>query len=169
MSIINEALKKTEEYLQKNAAKDNPLPARPIRPKLFLLYFVFLLTGLLLGSFIFNRLGHHQTENNNLASPSQNRKLQAIQAPQETTLPAIPAAHSTPPGLPSRPRENKAPATANFILNGIFYSDNNGYALVNNQIVRENDEVDGARVVLITVNTVELDNAGNTITLTAHR
>lgn len=162
MSIINEALKKTEEYLQKNAAKDNPLPAKPVRSKLFLFYFIFLLAGLGLGSFIFNRLGR-QSETKNLASSNQSLKFSAIQTPPKSAAPEIPAAIPAAATLP------KTPATANFVLNGIFYSDNAGYALVNNQIVRENDEVDGAKVVSITVNTVELNNAGNTITLTAHR
>ncbi|MDP2831372.1 MAG: hypothetical protein Q8O02_03905, partial [Candidatus Omnitrophota bacterium] len=61
------------------------------------------------------------------------------------------------------------PAETSFVLNGIFFSDEDGYALVNNQIVRENDYVDGAKVGLITVNTVKLDNAGQTITLSTPR
>ena len=56
-----------------------------------------------------------------------------------------------------------------FVLNGIFFSDNDSYALINNQIVRENDYVDAAKVSSITANTVELDNAGTTITLTTPR
>ena len=79
------------------------------------------------------------------------------------TNPAAPAA--TPSQLP----EEKKPAETSFILNGIFFSDNDGYALVNNQIVRENDYVDKAKVSLITPNTVQLDNAGSTITLSTHR
>ena len=56
-----------------------------------------------------------------------------------------------------------------FILSGIFFSANGAYALVNNQIVRENDLVDGAKVGKITVNSVELNNEGKIITLSTNR
>jgi len=168
MSIINEALKKTEEYLQKNATQDNPLPPKPTAPKPFLLYILILLAGLLLGNFIFNLLSH-KLEGNGLAS-SQSHKIQTTQTPKKNTLSVIQTTNSPPAAtLPSQPPEEKKPKESSFVLNGIFFSDNNGYALVNNQIVRENDYVDGAKVGLITTNTVELDNAGETITLSTHR
>ncbi|MCX5699872.1 MAG: hypothetical protein NTX01_09310 [Candidatus Omnitrophica bacterium] len=156
MSIINEALKKTEEYLQKNAAKDNPLPPKPAKTKPFILYYILILSaGLLLGSFIFTLLRH---------------KIQIIQTPKKNTDAIIQTTNLPPTtALASQPTEENKPTKANFVLNGIFFSDNDGYALVNNQIVRKNDYVDGAKVGLITTNTVELDNAGQKITLTAAR
>jgi len=172
MSIINEALKKTEEHLQKNSAKANPLPPKPAgsKPaKPFLLYILILLAGLLLSNFIFNLL-NHQAQDNGLASNSQSHKIQPTFAPQKNAA-AVIQTTNLPPAvvLPSPlPEENK-PLEASFVLNGIYFSDNDGYALVNNQIVRENDYVDGAKVVLITTHTVELDNAGQKITLATHR
>lgn len=154
MSIINEALKKTEENLQKNSAKDNLLAPKPGRNKPLLLYILILLTGLLLGNFIFNLLYKIQT--------SRTSTKNVLPITKTTThLPAI--------ALPGQPLEAKKPAETSFVLNGIFFSDNDGYALVNNQIVRENDYVDGARVNLITANTVELDNAGQAIILSTRR
>ena len=196
MSIINEALKKTEEHLQRNVAKDNSLPDKPSRPKSFLLYILILLTGLLLGNLIFTLLRHkpqgdglastsqsHKSQDNGLASSNQSHKPQgnglASTSTQAPSLPspikdALPIIQTTnlppPPILPNQPpEEKKSAAQANFVLNGIFFSDNDGYALVNNQIVRKNDRVDGAKVSLITANSVELDNAGQTITLTTRR
>ena len=160
MSIINEALKKTEEHLQKNTTKDNPLPHKPAGPKPFLLYILILLAGLLLSNFIFTLLRHLPL--GNVSSSTQTPMKNALPVIQITNSPSLPL-------LPSQPLEVKKPAKANFVLNGIFFSDNDGYALVNNQIVRENDYVDGAKVGLITANTVELDNAGQTITLATHR
>jgi hypothetical protein len=157
MSIINEALKKTEERLQKNAAKGNPLSAKPSGSKPFLLYIVILLVGLLLGNFIFTLL-RHKTQGNARAPAAQAQAKQSLAS--NPPSPAI---------LPSRPPEIKTPTEASFVLNGIFFSDNDGYALVNNQIVRENDYVDKAKVGLITANSVELDNAGQKITLTRHK
>jgi hypothetical protein len=55
------------------------------------------------------------------------------------------------------------------ILNGVFFSQDEGYALVNNQIVKEGDLVDGARVKQITLDTVELDFQGSVIKLTTSK
>ena len=173
MSIINEALKKTEEYLQKNSAKDNLMAPKQADAKPFLLYILILLAGLLLGNFIFNLLSH-KAQDNGLSSSRQNQaeshKIQTTQAPKQNVLSIIPTTNSPLiAALPSPPPEENKTAKTSFVLNGIFFSDNDGYALVNNQIVRENDYVDGAKVGLITTNTVELDNAGEIITLSTPR
>ncbi|MFH0918119.1 MAG: hypothetical protein V1830_03190 [Candidatus Omnitrophota bacterium] len=155
MSIINDALKKTEEHLQKNTDKDNLAAPKPAGVKPFLLYILILLAGLALGNFIFNLLSH---------------KVKTTREPKKVSDTAAAAINSLPKaGLPIPPPEEIKPLPASFILNGIFFSDNDGYALVNNQIVRENDYVDGAKVSSITANTVELDNAGKTITLSTRR
>jgi len=158
MSIINEALKKTEEHLQKKAAKEKLLPPKPFAPKPFLLYILILLIGLLLGNLIFTLL-RHKLQGNSLVSTVQNQEIQTMPTPNPPLFPV----------LLSPPAEEKKPIETNFVLNGIFFSDNGGYALINNQIVRENDFVDGAKVGLITANRVQLDNAGQTITLTTSR
>jgi hypothetical protein len=157
MSIINEALKKTEEGIQKNTAKDNPPASIKPTPKLFLLYILILLFGLFLGHFIFNQLNHkmktaHSLEKAIFTPPPQQP---ATLAP--SPIEQIPVVN-----------ENK-PSEASFILNGIFFSDNSVYALVNNQIVRKNDSVDGAKVEEITANTVKLNNAGKLIILSTQR
>jgi len=154
MSIINEALKKTEQHIQENAAKRNSLPAKLSGPNPFLLYILILLAGIALSSFIFSLLGP---------------KIKTV-APKKAAI-AIQQPVSLPP-LPEKPdlakEEQKAPE-ATFVLNGIFFSDKDGYALVNNQIVRENDSVDGAKVTKITANTVELNSQEKLITLSTRR
>jgi hypothetical protein len=157
MSIINEALKKTEEGIQKNADMKNPLSSNKPAPKPFFLYILILLVGLFLGNFIFNQLNH---------------KIKNAHQLEKTIITALPQQPATLAPLPTEPalplKENKPPE-ASFILNGIFFSDNSGYALVNNQIVRKNDSVGGAKVEEITANTVKLDNAGQLITLSTQR
>ncbi|MDD5130842.1 MAG: hypothetical protein PHS66_07360 [Candidatus Omnitrophica bacterium] len=156
MSIINEALKKTEEKLQKQSVKNTPSPDKPSKVNPFLLYALILSAGLLAGNFIFNLINH------------KIRNSQPL--PKETTPAASPAVKIPPPILsPEQTPKEEKPTEVSFILNGIVYSDNDGYALINNQIVRENDYVDGAKVNLINTNTVELDNAGQVITLTTGR
>jgi len=151
MSIINDALKKTGERLKMNTAKTNPLPANSLRPKTFLFYILILLAGLLLANFIFTLLKH---------------RIKINQAVKKDFSAATPTKNLVPLSiLPNQPLEINKPTEASFILNGIFFSDNNSYALINNQIVRENDSVDGAKVKTISLNTVELNRGGKTITL----
>ena len=159
MSIINEALKKTEEHLQMKTAQNNPLPPKSCNHKSYLLYILILLAGLFIGNLIFNLLKHTSKDN-----PRQKP------SPVNNTLAVTPAAQPPlAPVLSNPPEETPLPVKTGFILNGIFFSDNDGYALINNQIVRVNDYVDGACVREITASNVQLDNAGQTITLTTPR
>jgi len=157
MSIINEALKKTEQYIHTKAAEKIQPQKTKLSAKLFLIYILILLGGLFLSQIIFKLLNHKVVK----ARPK--KEISAVVQTQQTALPAP---------LPVKPapliEEQKKPEV-NFILNGIFFSDNDGYALVNNQITRENDSVDGAKVIKITPNSVELDNQGTIITLNTQR
>ena len=56
MSIINEALKKTEANLKMNTHKDIHLPSKRPGAKTFILYGLILLAGLALGNSIFSLL-----------------------------------------------------------------------------------------------------------------
>jgi hypothetical protein len=58
-------------------------------------------------------------------------------------------------------------ATPPFVLNGVFYSENEGYALINNQIVKTGDTIEGATVKKINAEEVELEFQGTTIKLKA--
>ncbi|MDD5477007.1 MAG: hypothetical protein PHG87_02195 [Candidatus Omnitrophica bacterium] len=156
MSIINEALKKTEQYIQQNEAKKNSFLDKKSGPRPFLLYILILLLGISLSSFIFSLLGD---------------KIKTAQAPNKTAIalqqPVVLAPLPEEPAL-AKKEEKNIPEAA-FVLNGIFFSDNDGYALINNQIVRENDSVDGAKVMKIAANTVELNNQEKLITLSTRR
>lgn len=165
MSIINEALKKTEQDLQQSGAKNNyAASAVKTTPKPFLIYTLILLLSIFLGKFIFGFLGS-KPQNKNLSSTKQTLSLQG----HSTAAVQQPITAEVLPAKQELPAEEKKPAEVNFILNGIFVSDNDGYALVNNQIVRENDLVDGAKVVKITANTVELNNNGKLVSLSTGR
>nr|MBC8436521.1 hypothetical protein [Candidatus Omnitrophota bacterium] len=56
--------------------------------------------------------------------------------------------------------ENETPALpASLVLNGIFFSQDEGYyALVNNKIVKVGDDIDGAKVRHIDFDNVELES-----------
>jgi len=71
--------------------------------------------------------------------------------------------------VPSPPVAVQATAVSSaLVLNGIFFSEGQGYALINNQIVKESDVIDGAKVLKITSDAVELDSSGTKITLTSN-
>ncbi|MDD5565603.1 MAG: hypothetical protein PHG31_01760 [Candidatus Omnitrophica bacterium] len=101
----------------------------------------------------------------------------------------VPALETTQP-LPAKPDAGQAPALPSpapavvvvenetipqvepreqYVLNGIFSSGNDNYALVNNQIVRLGENVDGATVEKITVDSVELNTLEGQIILTNRR
>ena len=156
MSIINEALKKTEQYIQKKADKENIPVSTKHLPRPVLLYALILLAGLFLANIIFNLLRYKVTPGNiREKSITLDQPVAPLPQAREIILPKEEAA--------SLPSEQK------FVLNGIFFSDNDGYALVNNQIVRENDLVDGAKVQKITSGSVELNQEGKITTLTTSR
>lgn len=52
------------------------------------------------------------------------------------------------------------------MLNGVFFSENEGYALINNRIVKEGDALEGVTVKRIKLDEVELEaEDGSTIKL----
>ncbi|MDD5109544.1 MAG: hypothetical protein PHC29_08640 [Candidatus Omnitrophica bacterium] len=172
MSIINEALKKTEQYIQENEVRNRPqnhglenhnLPAKLIStPAPLLIYILIILAGILLSKFIFSLLS--RPESRSLVS-THNQQQNYEEKTTKLTTPTP----ATLPISPITPLANNKSTEPDFVLNGIFFSDNDGYALVNNQIVRENDSVDGAKITKITTNTVELDKDGKLISLASHR
>ncbi len=159
MSIINDALKKTEESIQRNSKQETTSIVKKSGIKSYLLYILIFALGIFLSSLIFkiikDKIEPIHINQTDKITPKLDQKSQTPQT--------IPATIATP--LPEE--QNKV--EKKFILNGIFFSDNDGYALVNNQIIRENDLVDGAKVEKITVNTVVLNNEGKIITLSTNR
>ncbi len=167
MSIINEALKKTERTIQENAH-----PAAPsTKPKKaffsYMLYGLILVIGIILSNYVFNLIRINTAAKQNLKKTSPTvTVLTNISLPSKTETKNEITSTSSP--LNAEP-EIKPKAEVNFVLNGIFFSGNDTYALINNQIVRNGDLIEGAKIIKITVKTVEIDNAGQIITLSTLR
>ncbi|MEW6170712.1 MAG: general secretion pathway protein GspB, partial [Candidatus Omnitrophota bacterium] len=51
------------------------------------------------------------------------------------------------------------------VLNGIFFKDDQAYALINNQVFKENDAINGARIIAIHPDSVDLVFEGRNFTL----
>jgi hypothetical protein len=162
LSIIYDALKKAE----KNVNTEPKAKTKP-KPKLYLIYILAVCFGLFIASLVFSYLTSSKKQS--LAGTKK------ISIAKKTNL-GFPVKPSPP--TPSNPKP--APSVkivqassgnirkehqGQFVLNGIFFSGNEGYALVNNNIVKENDTVEGATVRKITLDEVELDYEGKAVKL----
>jgi len=149
MSIIYDALKKVEKI--NPAGKPNELPRAP-NYKNYLVYILIAGLGIVIANLFFGFFSKPLPPKVNLAP---NGRL-------ADTLTAPPAA--APQVNPSQtPTENQvSPVTQSkkepphIVLNGVFFSENEGYALINNQIVKQGDSIEGAAVTRIGLNEVEL-------------
>jgi hypothetical protein len=173
MSIIYDALKKVE----------NANPAAPAEPKkdaapksnqrFYLIYILVACLGLFIGNSFFgflsptNKTLKEQIRPvTNLFSKDKDKKKSgpALLVIAPTGLKSEKKAERSE-GLPGLISNIKREVQPGMVLNGIFFSDNEGFALIDNQIVKVGDSVGKATVKSITVDEVELDNAGSLIKL----
>lgn len=156
MSIIYDALKKVEransELPQVNKQEKSPPRRAKPRVRMYLLSFLALLLGIWLvdsapGLFI---------NASRLKMARANVKPAGEIYNYAPVSPEVVKAASLIPQI-----------RANFSLNGIFFSDNEGFALINNQILKEGDTIEGAKVLRISANEVELDLGESVIKLSS--
>lgn len=150
MSIIYDALKKVETSAAaaNNNANLKVTPKnikRKVRP--YLLYALVICFGIFIGSILFRTW--------------------------EQSSPKDTAADINPPSAAPQPQQPQQPKTvsvqmqskAQFLLTGVFFSENEGYALINNRILKEGDKINGATVTRIGLDEVELEFEGSNIKL----
>lgn len=153
MSIIHEALKKVE------ASQANGLKAQVNNPsktsrKIYLFYALMVCAGLFLANLLYGYLFPEPSwEAINLAAKGR--------APTASIAPRAqdPSAASSV----SAPSSKAIPSP--FFLNGVFFSGDEGYALINDRIVKKDDKIEGATVVQITLEEVSLEFNGSIIKL----
>ncbi|MFA5095818.1 MAG: hypothetical protein WC478_00555 [Candidatus Omnitrophota bacterium] len=153
MSIIYDALKKVQHKIsgekpaQLPDAAPQPLSEKIERPKInpLLIYIFIISLGLVAGNFAYKYFSRPKAP-----APVQRNKVitPALQPPPAALKSALPAAE--PPAL---------------VLNGVFFEQGAGFALINNRIARMGDEIEGAKVKEITMEGVTLEFGGKTIKL----
>jgi hypothetical protein len=155
MSIIYDALKKVQAF-QHKPPKDN-LPQPPLKPKrhIYLVYVCVAGLGVFVASILFNLFAPRQPTNQAVSNQPTLEKTQA--GPNTPTHIPLPAEPKTPP-----------PKSV-WVLTGVFFSENQGYALINNRIVKEGDVIEEATVKRISLEEVELESNGNLIKLSTSR
>lgn len=152
MSIIYDALKKVEKNGPEKAKdKTETKPAL----KNYLLYAFVVCLGIAIASFLFQVMERPFA-----------KKTEVVPVTVPVTVPAQPLPRGNELAQPKESqvvtKEGSVPA---LVLNGVFFSQGQAYALVNNTIVKEGDEVEGARVRRISEEEVELDFNGKAIIL----
>lgn len=151
MSIIYDALKKVEQSANgKNITTKITEDDKKQYLRNYLLYGAVVLLGVFTASLFFS-----------LFSKKPIPPKLPLPAPAPSPLPMAVTA------TPALEQEVK-PREASFVLNGIFFSENEGYALINNRIVKIGDEIEGATVVRITSDQVELKQANTSRLLTTN-
>ncbi len=163
MSIIYDALKKVQK-ISDNEKTPQKETAQPIKVKAkinpILIYLLVVCLGLVLGNFAYNYYG--QTKNmlpakkEIIGQAKTNPPVQTLN--QNGSAPALKPDVSVNPAPPSNPEPT-------LVLNGVFFEQGEGYALINNKIVRVGDEISNAKVKEIAITGVELEFEGKTIKL----
>lgn len=158
MSIIYDALKKIQKsnrtYL--DIRVDNG--RKYSKYKVYVFYFLIICVGLFIGNIFFNflnRNGHSSLKHTDEPLIKENSFAPVNKPPLEKK----PIVFTTPE---KKFRES-------LVLNGVFFSQNEGYALINNQIVKEGDVIGEGKVKRITLDEVELEYEGAEIKLPARK
>ncbi len=181
MSIIYDALKKVEQ--SQTPPEPTPNTAKTAKPgiKVYLTYISVVLMGVIVASIFWGvlikppfttsaKVASRLTPRSKAAplqKVAQGKKVPPSPVaeevkPPEVSLPESAASVQAPPAVAkSEPRMT-------FTLNGIFFSGNEGYALIDNQIVKEGDTIRNARVTRIGLDEVELESEGKVINLSVN-
>ena len=148
MSIIYEALKKVASSIDKKPQVTTP--AAKSKRKVYLLYVLIVSLGFAIANIFFNFVVKPPESRVNLPA------VKAGPAPVSLSLPSAKPSLPKDAAVAPQPDQEKEEFQAEFTLNGVFFSQDKGYALINNRIVEEGDLVEGSRVERITLEEVEL-------------
>lgn len=151
MSIIYDALRKVEKFQQTTSKEKERVDKHP-KFKFSLLYILIVGIGFFIANIFFNfftkptLIDTHTSLSTNL--PPLKETIQVKESPpsQETIT-------------------NKPMVLPSFVLNGVFFSGDQGYALINNRIVTRGDVIEGATVKRIDLEEVELEISNSTVKL----
>ncbi len=148
MSIIQEALKKAQNYIGENRRKTLPsFPESPRAsqrspgPNIILVVILFVTLAFVLKGFL------PEIKFKAKADGKKTIEIEDLKAYQEISYKP----------LISKPEKVAMPQCPELILNGIMYLAERPQAIINNSVVEEGDTVSGAKVLNIKKNTVVLN------------
>ena len=158
MSIIYDALKKVEKSGESVLKNNKEVPALKNKIKVYFIYILFLALGLFVAKTFFSYLNHQPPQ-------VKAAKKTQITVPQNNTIKIPPLQQ---PQLPPAVENKEPPPKPTLILNGVFSSGEESYALINNQIVKTGDKINGAVIKKIAPEEVLLDYENSEIRLTTN-
>lgn len=157
MSIIYDALKKVEHSTNKDIVAEVNKESRGNKWATYLLYLLVACAGVFAANTIFNAfstcaLGPEPVK---IVKPAVLGPLKP--APVKTPTPAP---VETPTPAPATAVEAKIePMIPPLMLNGVFFSNDGNYALINNEVVKQGDSVEGIKVNKVNLDDVELETS----------
>jgi hypothetical protein len=167
MSIIHDALHKTQKTLGENnpTGLAQQVPLHKDKRKLYAIYALAICVGVLFAHLLFSMLGGGKKP---AALPAKSfTTLPISQTTPPAPVPAIPTVTAVTPekeGLFSRKKPEDS-----LVLNGVFFSEDQGYALINNRILKKGDTIEDARITDIQAEEVELEIKGKKLKLSTTR
>ncbi len=160
MSIIYDALKKVSKSqgLTPDVKKDSVPKAKYTT---YIIYTLIVCLGFFMSSIFFGFITKKSRTNSILISTIQ-PSAEVKQNIPSLTLSPVEEKDLAKTQISSDIKKKGALA---FTLNGVFYSQDEGYALINNQILKEGDTLEGWTIKRITSEEVELESGGELIKL----
>jgi len=171
MSVIYDALKKVGEQIDKETPGKSKKQNTTLKKSVFLLIYICVtIAGFTAANMLFNTAGWgkrpeeiKQVSNKNYSIKKDNLP---ILTPEKTiTINNKQDIQEKEQNAEMEEAKMPPPQPPSLVLNGLFFSGNEGYAIINNQIVREGDIIDGAQVKHISMSNVELDFQGQELNL----
>ena len=165
MSIIYDALKKVERSIHPNPTLQIQKKEHKIKPKVYLLFVLVAGLGIFVANIVFGLFTKSlQSKKNAMTGNLPQVKLEQnlVSQPPQALPKEAPLAESSL-SLSPIPADTENLTSPVLVLNGVFFSENEGYALINNQVVKKGDVINGATVTQITLGGVELEFQGSVI------
>lgn len=149
MSIIYDALKKVEHSTNKDIVAEVNKENRGNKWATYLLYLLVACAGVFAANTIFNAfstcaLGPEPVK---IAKPAAAEPLKPAPVETPTPAPAIVVETKIEPMIPP------------LMLNGVFFSNDGNYALINNEVVKQGDSVEGIKINKVNLDDVELETS----------
>ncbi len=173
MSIIYDALKKVEAKVGIPGGKDAAgalSEKKPLNVKLFVLCGVVACLGLVIAHLLFSAFVSPMPKHEEAQAGSSLPGARVVQQTPAVT-PSVQPVAVTKVEIPqaNEPEPAEAEESPRLVLNGVFFSQDGGYALVNNKIVSQGEEIDGAKLVEIGEDEVLFDFKGKEIRLSTRK
>ncbi len=171
MSVIYDALKKVGEQIDKETPVKSKKQNTTLKKSIFLLIYICVaIAGFTVTNALFNTTGWGKHSEEIKRVPDKSYAIKKDNLPILTPEKTITINHSQDTqgkdqNIEIEETKTPPPQPPSLVLNGLFFSGNEGYAIINNQIVREGDIIDGAQVKHISMSNVELDFQGQELNL----